>query len=34
MDRNKATIRIRIQFIDTDQRVLPEMGIRVAFLKG
>ena len=32
-DRNKATIRVRIQFVATDERVLPEMGVRVAFLE-
>jgi len=31
-NRSKATIRVRVQFVATDQRVLPEMGVRVAFL--
>ncbi len=32
-DRNKATVRVRIGFIERDQRVLPDMGVRVAFLE-
>jgi len=31
-DRNKATVRVRIGFIERDERVLPDMGVRVAFL--
>lgn len=31
-DRGTATIRVRIGFTDPDRRVLPEMGIRAAFL--
>lgn len=31
-DRSKATIGVRVKFVATDQRVLPEMGVRVAFL--
>lgn len=30
-DRNKATIRIRIGFLERDARVLPGMGVRVSF---
>ena len=32
-DRNKATVRVRIGFIERDRRVLPDMGVRVAFLE-
>ena len=32
-DRNKATVRVRIGFIERDERVLPDMGVRVAFLE-
>jgi RND family efflux transporter MFP subunit len=32
-DRSKATVKVRIAFIEKDDRVLPEMGARVAFLK-
>ena len=31
-DRNKATVRVRIAFLEKDARVLPDMGVRVAFL--
>jgi multidrug efflux pump subunit AcrA (membrane-fusion protein) len=31
-DRNKATVRVRVGFIEKDARVLPDMGVRVAFL--
>ncbi len=31
-DRNKATVRVRVGFIERDDRVLPDMGVRVAFL--
>ncbi len=30
-DRNKATIRVRLRFLETDSRVLPNMGLQVAF---
>ena len=30
-DRNKATIRVRLKFLETDSRVLPNMGLQVAF---
>ncbi len=30
-DRNRATIRIRIGFLERDARVLPGMGVRVSF---
>lgn len=33
-DRNKATIRVRVGFLTPDQKVLPEMGVRVEFLGG
>jgi RND family efflux transporter MFP subunit len=31
-DRAKATVRVRIGFRERDARILPEMGVRVAFL--
>ncbi len=31
-DRNKATVRVRIRLLERDARVLPDMGVRVAFL--
>lgn len=31
-DRNKATVRVRIGFVERDARVLPDMGVKVAFL--
>ncbi len=31
-DRNKATVRVRVGFLERDSRVLPDMGVRVAFL--
>ena len=31
-DRNKATVRVRIGFLDRDPRILPDMGVKVAFL--
>jgi RND family efflux transporter MFP subunit len=31
-DRAKATVKVRVAFDATDQRILPEMGARVAFL--
>jgi len=33
-DRSKATVKVRIGFRSRDERVLPEMGARVAFLAG
>ncbi|MCZ6852302.1 MAG: efflux RND transporter periplasmic adaptor subunit [Gammaproteobacteria bacterium] len=32
-DRNKATVRVRVALLDRDDRVLPDMGVRVAFLE-
>ncbi len=32
-DRNKATVRVRIGFRERDPRILPDMGVRVAFLE-
>lgn len=32
-DRNKATVRVRVGFVERDERVLPDMGVRVAFLE-
>lgn len=31
-DRNKATVRVRIGFLQRDARILPDMGVKVAFL--
>lgn len=31
-DRQKATVKVRVGFIELDPRILPEMGVRVAFL--
>lgn len=31
-DRTKATVLIKVRFIDKDKRILPEMSARVAFL--
>jgi len=31
-DRNKATVPVRVAFLETDARVLPELGVRVQFL--
>ncbi len=31
-DRNKATVRVRIAFLETDTRILPDMGVKVSFL--
>jgi RND family efflux transporter MFP subunit len=31
-DRSKATVKVRVAFEQKDPRILPEMGIRVAFL--
>ncbi len=32
-DRTKATVRVRIGLLDRDPRVLPDMGVKVAFLE-
>ena len=32
-DRGKATVRVRIGFLGRDPRILPDMGVRVAFWK-
>jgi RND family efflux transporter MFP subunit len=32
-DRSKATVRVRVGFLERDSRVLPDMGVRVAFLE-
>ncbi len=31
-ERSKATVRVRVGFLERDSRVLPDMGVRVAFL--
>ena len=33
VDRAKATVLVKIRFVDTDTRVLPEMSAKVAFLE-
>ena len=33
-DRQKATVRVRIGFLERDERVLRDMGVKVAFLGG
>lgn len=33
-DRQKATVRVRIGFLEKDSRILPDMGIKVAFLEA
>ncbi|HIG42563.1 MAG: efflux RND transporter periplasmic adaptor subunit [bacterium] len=32
-DRNKATVRVRIAFLQTDARILPDMGVKVSFME-
>jgi multidrug efflux pump subunit AcrA (membrane-fusion protein) len=32
-DRSKATVMVKVRFLDKDSRVLPEMSAKVAFLK-
>lgn len=32
-NRNQATVRVRIRFLERDDRVLPEMGVKVSFLE-
>ena len=32
-DRSKATVRVRIAILEKDSRILPDMGVKVAFLK-
>lgn len=31
-DRNRATVRVRIALLERDARILPDMGVKVAFL--
>jgi RND family efflux transporter MFP subunit len=33
VDRTKATVLVKIRFVDVDERVLPEMSAKVAFLE-
>lgn len=33
-DRQKATVKVRIAFESLDPRILPDMGVKVAFLSG
>ena len=32
-DRNKATIRVRIGLLNTDEHVFPDMGVQVTFFE-
>lgn len=32
-DRSKASVMVKVQFVDTDDRILPEMSAKVAFLE-
>jgi len=32
-DRSKATVKVRIAFLENDPRIVPDMGVRVAFLQ-
>lgn len=32
-DRSQSTVRVRIRFLDRDDRVLPDMGVSVSFLE-
>jgi len=32
-DRNKATVRVRIAFLESDVRILPDMGVKVSFME-
>lgn len=32
-DRQKATVKVRISFVKLDPRILPDMGVKVAFLE-
>lgn len=31
-DRQKATVELRVEFLERDERILPEMGVRVVFV--
>lgn len=33
-DREKATVRVRIGFVERDARILPDMGVKVRFLEA
>lgn len=33
-DRSRATVRVRIRLLNTDTRVLPDMGVKVSFLEA
>jgi multidrug efflux pump subunit AcrA (membrane-fusion protein) len=32
-DRQKATVKVRISFLKLDDKILPDMGVKVAFLE-
>jgi len=33
-DRQKATVKVRISFLKLDEKILPDMGVKVAFLEA
>jgi HlyD family secretion protein len=33
-DRQKATVKVRISFDQLDEKIIPDMGVKVAFLNG
>lgn len=33
-DRSKATVKVRIAFLERDPRIVPDMGVRVSFLES
>ncbi|NBB93629.1 MAG: efflux RND transporter periplasmic adaptor subunit [Gammaproteobacteria bacterium] len=33
-DRDKATVRVRVELLEKDSRILPDMGVSVRFLEG
>jgi RND family efflux transporter MFP subunit len=33
-NRQKATVEVRVKFLERDERLRPEMGVRVVFLEG
>ena len=33
-DRQKATVKVRVGFLERDNRILPDMGVKVAFLEA
>ena len=33
-DRQKASIKVRVKLLEVDSRVLPDMGVKVSFIKS